>query len=61
MKLLVDMNLSPRQVDLLNKAGMEAVHWSKIGRANARDTEIMACAAANNHVVLTKDMDFSAI
>jgi predicted nuclease of predicted toxin-antitoxin system len=61
MKLLVDMNLSPRWVDLLRKTGLEAVHWSTIGQANARDTEIMAWAAANNHVVLTQDMDFSAI
>lgn len=58
MKLLVDMNLSPRWVNLLRKAGLEAVHRSTIGRANARDTEIMAWAAANNHVVLTQDMDF---
>ncbi len=61
MKLLVDMNLSPRWIDLLRKADLEAVHWSTIGRAKARDTEIMAWAAANNHVVLTQDMDFSAI
>lgn len=61
MKLLVDMNLSPRWIDLLKKAGFEAVHWSTIGQANARDTEIMAWAAANDHVVMTQDMDFSAI
>jgi predicted nuclease of predicted toxin-antitoxin system len=61
MKLLVDMNLSPRWIDLLRKAGFEAVHWSTVGRVNARDTEIMAWAAANDHVVLTQDMDFSAI
>jgi hypothetical protein len=61
MKLLVDMSLSPRWVDLLKKAGLEAVHRSTIGRTIARDTEIMAWAAANKHVVLTQDMDFGGV
>jgi predicted nuclease of predicted toxin-antitoxin system len=61
MKLLVDMNLSPRWIEVLSKAGLEAMHWSTVGRVNARDTEIMAWAAANEYVVLTQDMDFSAI
>ena len=43
------------------KAGLEAVHRSTIGRANARDTEIMAWAAANKDVVLSQDTEFSAI
>jgi predicted nuclease of predicted toxin-antitoxin system len=61
MKLLVDMNLSPRWIDLLTKSGFEAAHWSTIGRVNARDSEIMAWAATNGYVVLTHDLDFSAI
>lgn len=31
MKLIVDMNLSPRWVDLLVSVGFEAAHWSSIG------------------------------
>jgi predicted nuclease of predicted toxin-antitoxin system len=42
MKLLVDMNLSPRWVTLLADASIEAVHWSAIGAANAPDSEIMS-------------------
>jgi len=61
MKLLVDMNLSPRWIALLREAGWEAVHWSSVGKAAARDTEIMAFAAEKDYVVLTHDMDFSAI
>jgi predicted nuclease of predicted toxin-antitoxin system len=61
MKLLVDMNLSPRWVKLLAAAGIEAAHWSGIGAANAPDSEIMAFAKANGYVVLTHDLDFSAI
>lgn len=61
MKLLVDMNLSPRWVNLLADAGIEAAHWSTLGAATAPDTEIMAFARANDYVVLTHDLDFSAI
>ncbi|MCW5260838.1 hypothetical protein D5045_11685 [Verminephrobacter eiseniae] len=58
MKLLVDMNLSPRWVDVLADAGIEAAHWSAF---NAQDSEIMAYASANNCVGLTHDLDFRAI
>jgi predicted nuclease of predicted toxin-antitoxin system len=61
MKLLVDMNLSPRWVNLLTGAGIEATHWSALGAANASDTIIMDFARANDYVVLTHDLDFSAI
>lgn len=61
MRLLVDMNLSPRWVGALAEAGIEAVHWSTLGANNAPDSEIMAYAGANDYVVLTHDLDFSAI
>ena len=61
MKLLVDMNLSPRWIALLTRSGFEAVHWSTVGEHNARDKEIMAWATSNTYVVLTHDLDFSAI
>ncbi len=61
MKLLVDMNLSPRWIPLLRGAGWEATHWSEVGKANAPDSEIMTYAAAGNYVILTHDLDFGAI
>ncbi|MGC8494739.1 MAG: DUF5615 family PIN-like protein [Syntrophobacteraceae bacterium] len=61
MKLLIDMNLSPRWVSVLIEAGFDAVHWSTLGRSNALDTEIMDFAKANGYVVLTHDLDFGAI
>ena len=61
MKFLVDMNLSPRWIQILNDAGWEAVHWSSVGKASAPDSEVMAFAAENDYVVLTHDLDFSAI
>ena len=61
MKLLIDMNLSPRWVNLLADAGFEASHWSTLGLRNAPDAEIMAYAKRENYVVLTHDLDFGAI
>ena len=61
MKIVVDMNLSPRWVAYLNTAGLDAVHWSDVGAINARDETIMAWAIAVDVVVLTHDLDFSAI
>ena len=61
MKLLVDMNLSPRWVNLLADAGMVAAHGSTLGTNNAPNAEIMAYAREHHWVVLTHDLDFSAI
>jgi len=61
VKLLVDMNLSPRWVAVLESAGFEASHWSSLGAVNALDTEIMAFAKTYDYVILTHDLDFSAI
>ncbi len=44
MKLLVDMNLSPRWVVALADAGVEEAHWSMLGAHNAPDPVIMAYA-----------------
>jgi predicted nuclease of predicted toxin-antitoxin system len=61
MKLLVDMNLSPRWIDLLTRSQFDTVHWSTIGSPQALDEEIMAYAAKHDYVVLTNDLDFGAI
>ena len=61
MKLLIDMNLSPRWVDLLTEAGIETVHWTSVGPINAPDGEIMAFARSSGFIVLTHDLDFSAV
>jgi predicted nuclease of predicted toxin-antitoxin system len=61
MKVLVDMNLSPRWATELQSAGFETVHWSKVGEATAPDEEILAWCASHDHVLLTHDLDFSAI
>ena len=61
MKLLVDINLSPDWVTVLAQAGWETVHWSGIGNPRAPDSEIMAWAKQNRHVVFTHDLDFGTM
>jgi len=61
MKFLIDMNLSPLWEDKLNDAGWETIHWSRVGKPQASDTEIMTWAKMNKHVVFTHDLDFGAI
>jgi predicted nuclease of predicted toxin-antitoxin system len=61
VKLLVDMNLSPSWVEWLARHGFEAVHWSTIGAASAPDTEILVWAIEHGFVLVTNDLDFSAI
>ncbi len=61
MKLLIDMNLSPRWVETLSIAGLKAVHWSMLGPPTSTDSEIMAYAATAGYVVMTYDLDFGAI
>lgn len=61
MRLLVDLNLSPRWAAALLGAGHDAVHWSDVGPLTASDQEIMRYARENDFVVLTHDLDFGDI
>ena len=61
MKLLLDMNLSPTWVRFLEENGFEAVHWSTIGEPTATDAVIMGWARGRGFVVITHDLDFSAL
>lgn len=61
MKIVIDMNLSPQWVEVLNAAGYESLHWSDIGAPNAPDKEILLWARSKGFVVFTHDLDFGAI
>jgi predicted nuclease of predicted toxin-antitoxin system len=61
VKVLLDLNLSPRWLPILAAAGHEVSHWSAIGPLDAPDAEIMAYAEAGGFVVLTQDLDFGTI
>ena len=61
MKLLVDMNLSPRWVVYLRQFNFVSEHWSNVGAHTALDHEILEYASAFGFIVLTHDLDFSGI
>jgi len=61
MKILVDMNLSPRWIDFFAENGVDAVHWTSIGRPDDPDIEIIAYAKLRDFVILTNDLDFGYI
>ncbi|MCF7817684.1 MAG: DUF5615 family PIN-like protein [Kiritimatiellales bacterium] len=61
MKILLDMNLSPKRVSVLHGSGFECIHWSSVGRQDALDSEIMLWAKENDHIVFTHDLDFGDI
>lgn len=61
MKLLLDMNLAPAWVQLLGTAGFDAVHWSTVGRHDAKDAVVMEWAREHQRVILTHDLGFSAL
>ncbi len=61
MKLIVDMNLSPRWAAFLSDAGHQAAHWRMLGRPDASDVEIMQYASANGSIVVSHDLDFGSI
>ncbi|MEK7435954.1 MAG: DUF5615 family PIN-like protein [Pseudomonadota bacterium] len=61
MKILIDMNLSPRWVDVFMAAGLDAAHWFVLGDPRATDRAIMEWARTNDYIVFTHDLDFGAI
>jgi predicted nuclease of predicted toxin-antitoxin system len=60
VKIVIDMNLSPDWEGVF-ASNYEIVHWSRIGKMNAHDEEILLWAKKNQYVVLTNDLDFGAI
>jgi len=61
MKVLVDMNLSPRWAAEFRSRGFESIHWSQVGAATAPDEEVLSWCAAHGHALFTHDLDFGAI
>lgn len=55
------MNLSPMWVGFLAARGIDAVHWVDVGDARAADEVLMGWAKERGAVVLTRDLDFSAL
>src|SRR5262245_55409585 len=62
MRLLADVHISPRTVAFLRGLGHDVV---RVGpdylRSRAPDAEIVAAAIADDRIIVTQDVDFSAI
>jgi predicted nuclease of predicted toxin-antitoxin system len=61
MKILIDMNLSPEWVKVLENHGWQAIHWSTIGDPRATDSTLMDWARTNAYVIFTHDLDFGTV
>jgi predicted nuclease of predicted toxin-antitoxin system len=61
IQIVVDMNLSPAWVPILEQAGWPAVHWAAVGDPRALDPDIMSWALGQGYVVFTHDLDFGGL
>jgi predicted nuclease of predicted toxin-antitoxin system len=61
LSLIVDLNLPPLLAQPLIDRGIPAVHWSSIGPLTSLDAVILAHTRQSHAVLVTHDLDFSAI
>jgi predicted nuclease of predicted toxin-antitoxin system len=61
MRILADVNISPKVVACLRDLGIDAERVSNVLDARASDEEVLAEAARQNAVLVSRDQDFSAI
>lgn len=61
LRLLANMNISPETVNALSKKGIDIVRVSEILPVTSSDREILDLARRQNRVVVTQDLDFSAL
>ena len=61
MRFLVDMGISPRTVDYLQRLGHNAVHLHVEGLDRLPDSDILKMAREERRVLLTHDLDFGEL
>ena len=61
MKILLDMNLSPRWMETLQAEGWETLHWSQVGDPRATDETIVVWASQHGFVIFTHDLDLGSL
>ena len=61
LEFLANMNISPLTVEQLRKHGWNIVRVSEVMNKESKDIDILAYAQKQNKVVVTQDLDFSAI
>lgn len=58
---LGDMNLSPLTIAALQKVGWDIIRVSEVLHATTSDLEILEYARQNGRIIVTQDLDFSAL
>jgi predicted nuclease of predicted toxin-antitoxin system len=61
MRLLLDMNLSPQWVQVLEARGHECHHWSQVGQGDDPDESLLVWAHTHGAVLITADLDFGLL
>ena len=61
IRFLANMNISPKTVESLSKKGWDIIRVSNILPVNTSDQEILDLARQEGRVVVTQDLDFSAL
>lgn len=61
MRFLADMNISPLTVEALREQAWDVLRVSEVLPANATDLEILEWARRQGRIVITQDLDFSAL
>lgn len=61
MKILIDANLSWRLIRFFDKHNIEAVHVNRLRGAPLDDNDIWLHAKQHGYVILTQDVDYSAL
>ncbi len=61
LEFLANMNISPLTVDELRKLGWDIIRIPEIMDRKSEDAEILNYARTHNKVVITQDIDFSAL
>lgn len=61
MKLFADVNISPRVVEHLRRAGHDAIRCTDVLDARSPDSDLLAEASRRNSVLVSRDQDFSAL
>jgi predicted nuclease of predicted toxin-antitoxin system len=61
MKLLADVHISPRTAEFLRSLGHDVVRVPEVLPASAPDEVIIQHARQHEQVIVTQDLDFSAL
>lgn len=61
MKLIADVNISPITVKGLKEKGYDIIRVTEVLSPSASDNEIIKLAIKEDAVIVTQDLDFSAI